>query len=146
MRLALWLTILTLALAFGGCKASSPTPYVSPRVTGRVIDSQTRQPIKGVKVRRATLGQESDPQSAKGAEVMGKAPAIRTAADGTFLLASERSLSPFLRGGWYSVSIAFEHTEYIRYRTNYSLKHAILTPKGEPVVNAGDIPLARKSP
>jgi hypothetical protein len=143
---ARWLVVILAALIVAGCKSSSPAPYVSPKVTGRVVDEQTQQPLKGVKVQRLIPDQEPNvANNVKGGQVMMKAPVARTAADGTFELASERSLSPFLRGGWYSVSIAFEHPAYIRYRTNYSLKHAVLTPKGEPVVNAGDIPLARKS-
>jgi hypothetical protein len=112
-----------------------------------VIDGQTQQPIKGVKVRRLIPDQEPNVlNDVKGGQALAKAPAVRTDADGNFELASERTLSPFRRGGWYSVSLAFDHPEYTQYLTNYSLKHSIVTPKGEPVVNAGDISLERKSP
>jgi len=136
---------LLVPLIAAGCKSSSPTPYVSPRVTGRLLDAQTQQPVKGVKVHRLIPDQEPNVlNDVKGGQALAKAPAVRTAADGTFELASERGLTPFRRGGWYSVSIAFEHPDYARYVTNYSLKHSIVTPKGEPVVNAGDIWLERK--
>jgi hypothetical protein len=133
-----------LMFALAGCKSSSPAPYVSPQVTGRVLDEQTQQPIKGVKVRRLLPDQEPNvANNLKGGQVMVKAPAVRTAADGTFELASERRLTPFQRGGWYSVSLAFEHPGYLRRVTHYTLKDAILSPRGEPLVQAGDIPLQK---
>lgn len=140
-------SVLLVALLQTGCKSSSPAPYVSPRVTGRIIDAQSKQPIKGVKVQRLMPDQQPNVlNDVKGGQALASASAARTASDGTFEMASERSLSPFRRGGWYSVSLAFEHPEYTRYVTNYSLKHAVITPKGEPVVNTGDIWLERKSP
>ena len=142
-----FLLFILVALILTGCKSSTLAPYVSPKVTGRVIDTQTRQPIKDVKVRRLIPDQEPNVlNDVKGGQVLAKAPAVRTAADGTFDLASERSLAPFQRGGWYSVSLAFEHPGYFRYVTNYTLRHAVRTPKGEPLVNAGDIPLQKNSP
>ena len=147
MKSALQLGALILMFALVGCKSSSPAPYVSPKVAGRVLDARTQLPIKGVKVQRLTPDQQPDvAKNVKAGEVMMQAPAVRTEADGTFELASERSLSPFQRSGWYSVSIAFEHPDFTRSVTNYSLKHAVITPKGEPVVNTGDIWLKRKSP
>ena len=138
--------VLMVMLSFAGCKSSSPAPYVSPKVTGRVLEAETQRPIKGVKVRRLIPDQEPNVANhVKGGQVMVKAPAIRTASDGTFELASERSLAPFQRGGWYSVSLAFEHPGYLRCVTNYTLRDAHITPKGEPLVQAGDIPL-RKVP
>ncbi len=135
------------ALILAGCKSSSPAPYVAPRVVGRVLDAQTQQPLKGVKVQRLVSEQQPNVlDEVKGGQVMASAPAVRTDADGRFELASRRSLSPFHRGGWYSVSLAFECPGCLRFTTNYSLKHAVITPKGEPVVNTGDIWLERKSP
>ena len=130
-----------------GCRLASPAPYVSPRVTGRVLDHLTQQPLKGVKVQRLMPDQQPNVlDDVKGGQALAGTPAVRTAADGTFELPSERTLSPLQRGGWYSVSIVFEHSDYLRYVTNYSLKHSVLTPKGEPVVKAGEIPLQKKSP
>jgi hypothetical protein len=140
--LALFIAV---AWILAGCKSSSPSPYVSPRVTGRVVDAQTRQPIKGVMI----LLPEQQPNAldgVKGGHALAGASTLRTALDGSFELASARTLSPFRRGGWYSVTLAFEHSEYTPFVTNYSLQHAVISPKGEPVVNAGDIGLKRKSP
>ena len=141
------LLFILLGLILTGCKSSSPAPYVSPKVTGRVIDAQTRQPIKGVKVQRLIPDQEPNVLTpVKGGQVLAKAPAVRTAADGSFVLTSQRSLLPLHRGGWYSVSLAFEYPEYARFVTNYSLRDAVKTPNGEPLVQAGDIPLQKISP
>lgn len=138
-----WFVILLLAaVVWTGCRSSSPTPYVAPRVTGRVRDARTDLPVKGVKVLRVNQGQPPKVlDEVRGGEVMASAPTVRTDADGRFELASQRSLSPFQRDGWYSVSLAFESPGYLRFTTNYSLKHSILSPKGEPQVNAGDIRL-----
>jgi hypothetical protein len=116
-------------------------------VIGRVLDAQTQQPLKGIKVVRLAPDQQPNVlDEVKGGQALASAPAVRTDADGRFELASERTLSPFRRGGWYSVSVAFEHPERLRLVRNYTLKQSVLTPKGEPVVDTGDIWLERKSP
>ena len=46
----LWLLLAAVALA--GCKSASFSTYLSPRLTGRVLAADTRQPIADVKVRR----------------------------------------------------------------------------------------------
>jgi len=124
------------------CKSSSPAPYVSPRITGRVLDQQTGRPIKGVKVLRLSANQTPDVlDNVKGGERMAQTPAERTAADGTFVLDSERTFAPFQRVGWYSVTLAFEHPDYVRYVTNYTLGDSVQSKKGEPLIKAGDIRL-----
>lgn len=135
------------ALVLAGCKSSSTAPYVSPKLTGRVIDAQTQQPLKGVTVKRLIPDQQRKAlDDVKGGQVLAKAPAVRTKTDGTFELASERSLSLFQSGGWYSVSLAFDYPGYLRFATNYTLRDSILTPKGEPLVQTGDVPIQKISP
>lgn len=135
------------AVGLSGCRTRSPSRYISPRVTGRVLDRETLQPLHGVRVRRVTSDTGVRPLDApKGGQTLEKKPAVRTRADGTFDLASERSLSFLQRGGWYSVSLAFEHAGYERFVADYTLADATQTAKGEPWVNAGDILLDRKEP
>jgi hypothetical protein len=136
------LALLVLAGSGAGCKTHSPSPYVSPRITGRVLDGQTHQPIKNVRVRRVSpepSNRIDDPP--KGGQVMERTPTVRTAADGTFVLESERSLVLLRTVGWYAVSVSFSHPAYAPLTTNYTLVQATNTPSGEPLVKAGDIVL-----
>ena len=134
------LGLLILLCALAGCKTYSPSVYVAPRVTGRVLDQQTRLPLQGVRVMHIT-SEESPPSqdSPKGGRQLDQTPMGRSGADGTFELASQRSLSLLQQGGWYSVTLAFEHARYERFVTSYTLANSTNTAKGEPLVNTGDI-------
>jgi hypothetical protein len=131
-----------LLLAFGqvGCKSYSPSSYISPRVTGRVLDQMTRQPINHVEVRRVTAS-ESDraENTAKGGQALSQSPGVRTGADGTFVLESVRDLAFLIKTGWYSVSVSFARAGYQPLTATYTLGSSTNTAKGEPLVNAGDI-------
>ena len=60
--------------------------------------------------------------------------------DGRFTLETERALTPFRGAGWFSVQLLFERSGYERFRTNYSsLNVSTNSPKGEPLLDAGDI-------
>ncbi len=136
-----------LACLWGGCKSTSPSQYISPRVEGRVLDAQSRQPIKDVQVRRLAASENyraEDPP--KGGEMIKKAPAVRSAADGTFVMASVRDIAFLQTIGWYSISLSFQHPAYERFVTNYTLAKATNTANGEQLVRTGDIlltPLGR---
>jgi hypothetical protein len=138
--------VLIAAFALAGCK-SSPSPYIAPRVEGRVLDAQTRQPIGGVTVRRMDPGAAVAPgEIPKGATAMQQTKDVRTGKDGAFAVASERNLELFGRARWYSVAISFKHAGYASFMTNYTPASATPTAKGEPLVKAGDIllvPLSR---
>ena len=137
--------LLTLLLA--GCQSQSDSQYVSPRVTGRVLDAQTHQPVPDVRVRRVSANESlRELDAPKGGQMMEQAPAARTGADGAFVLDSVTDLSFFRKLGWYSVTLSFEHPHYERFVTTYTLKDATNTTSGEPWVKAKDIllfPLAR---
>jgi hypothetical protein len=135
-----WLAALAVAWAMAGCSSGSPSRFVAPRMTGRTLDAQTHQPIAGVRVRRG----EAAPSSKTGdlpraSDVVEKGAVERTDRDGRFVLGSVRELSVFRRFGWYSVDLSFEHANYQRLTTNYTLASSTNTPAGEPVVHTGDI-------
>jgi hypothetical protein len=137
-----------LAAAFlaGGCKGLTSAQYVSPRIEGRVLDSDSHQPIKDVHVRRVGSGNSSGvSDTPKGATRMEATPAVRTEADGRFVLDSERDIAVFGSVGWYSVTISFKHPAYEDLTETYTLDSATNNASGEPVVKAGDI-LLRKVP
>jgi hypothetical protein len=129
-----------------GCQTSSPSQYISPRITGRVLDAQTHQPIEGVTVKRIRPDQSPNvDQVPKGGQMMERSPAVRSGKDGIFLLDSERDLAFFRSVGWYSVDISFGHPGYRRLVKTYSLTNAINTASGEPWVKAGDILLTPRA-
>jgi hypothetical protein len=134
-----------------GCQTSPVlnSQYISPRVTGRVLDAATSQPVRNVSIRRLTPGyNEVTGAPGAGDRTLERAAAIRTDREGRFDLASERDLTLFRRADWYSVTLAFTHKGYERLVTNYTLTRAVVASNGEPVVNAGTLllqPLSNRS-
>jgi len=139
LSLASWLGLAALC---GGCQSSPVlnSQYISPRVTGRVVDATTGRPIRNVSIQRLAPGQKpsTSPQAAAG-QSLEQLRVIRTDAEGRFDLASERDVTLFRQAGWYSVTLAFRHTGYEWFTTNFTLVSAVLAPNGEPVVDAGNI-------
>jgi hypothetical protein len=129
------------AMALAGCKSMPFSPFISPRVAGRVLAADTGAPLADVKV---TSGKQStayrDGMPPKGGELlMAKAPA-RTDRDGRFALETERVLTPFRGASLLSMQLLFERSGYERFRTNYArLNLSTNAPKGEPLLDAGDI-------
>jgi hypothetical protein len=129
--------------AFGlvGCQSMPFSPFISPRVTGRVLAADTGRPLADVVVKSGAQARDyPGTMPPKGGELlMAKAP-VRTDGDGRFTLATERALTPFRSMNWFSVQLLFERGGYERFRTNYSRLNLITNaPGGEPLLNAGDI-------
>ena len=142
LKAGLRFALLIALCALIGCQSSSPSQYVSPRVSGRVLDAQSNQPIKGVSVRRLAPEQGGDGHDPrKAGQVMLESSGVRTGRDGTFVLDSVRALGLFRQMDWYLVSISFSHAGYERFVTNYTLANATNTAKGKPLVTTGDIRL-----
>ena len=134
------LALVLLLVAGGGC--SSVTHYVSPRITGRVLDEETHQPVANVRVVRQPGSARSTAPSApmpKGGQAIQAPPAERTAEDGTFTIASQSAMAFIIKPGWYSVQLKFDRLGYRTFTTNYTLGDSTNTAAGEPVVVAGDI-------
>jgi hypothetical protein len=133
--------LIMLAFAVAGCKSTSPSQYISPRVEGRVVDSQSHSPIQGVRVHRVVAGGgQPATEPTHGAEMMEHAPVeVTTDADGSFVIDSQRDIALFKKINWYSVSIGFEHPSYQPLTETYTSSNALTTASGEPVVKAGDV-------
>jgi hypothetical protein len=136
------------ALALAGCESHPLSPYVSPRVTGRVLAADTGQPLDGVKI---TTGQRPDSarstEPPKGGQILASQPPVQTDRDGRFVLESERVLTPFGVSGWFTLQLVFERSGYERFFTNFSrINLRTNTWQGEPVLDAGNVLLqpARK--
>ena len=129
------------ALALAGCESMPFSPFVSPRVTGRVLAADTHRPLPEVTIRSgARAGNSRTGMPPKGGELlMAKAP-VRTDREGRFTLETERVLTPFRGSGWFSVQLSFHHAGYERFLTNYSrLNLSTNAPRGDQLLDAGDI-------
>jgi hypothetical protein len=142
----LWLLLAAVALM--GCKSVLVSSYISPRVTGRVLDADTRQPISDVQVRRFNpTAQATYDEATKGGQRLDPARGVRTDQEGRFVLDAERDLTLLQQQVWFSVTVSFQHEGYQTLRTNFSLANLTTNaPAGPPVVNAGDILLHPTSP
>jgi hypothetical protein len=104
------------------------------------LDSETREPVAGARVRRLERGPEMSPNEVPhGGELMQRIPPILSQSDGAFALGSQRSLAVFRKLRWDSVYVTFEHRGYERFTASYTPVKATNTAAGEPVVFAGDI-------
>ena len=136
-----FLVLCLAAFALVGCASHPLSLLVSPRVTGRVVDAGTRQPLPDVKVisgsQAATFSEAVPP---KGGQLLTAQAPARTDKEGRFTLATERVLTPFGGSGWLSVQLLFSRPGYERFVTNYT--YADLTTNssnGEPLLDAGTI-------
>ncbi|MCX6929115.1 MAG: hypothetical protein NT154_38750 [Verrucomicrobia bacterium] len=136
-----FLTLCLAIVALVGCESMPFSPFISPRVTGRVLAADTGKPLADVTVKSGAHRDDArGVMPPKGGELlMAKSPA-RTDRDGRFALNTERVLTPFRSAGWFSVRLSFERAGYERFRTNYSsLNVCTNSPDGKPWLNAGEI-------
>ena len=136
------------AVVLAGCKSVSLSPYVSPRVTGRVVAADTRQPLANARVEHipADASQSSNDQ-VKGGQRLDSPAAVKTDEQGRFALEAERALTFLQHPTLISVTASFQRAGYLTLRTNFTLLQASTnTPGGAPVVHAGDIMLHPDSP
>lgn len=134
-----------LVVATIGCKSVST--YISPRVTGRVLAADTRQPIPNVDVRRVnnSANQNYDDPT-RGGQRMDARSGTRTDQQGAFVLDAQKDLTLLQQQVWYTVTVAFQREGYVTLRTNFTVLQGTNAPNGVPVVNAGDILLSPVSP
>ena len=139
------LLLCLVALAMAGCQSIPFSPFVSPRVTGRVLQADNRQPLAGVTVKSGAQAMSSrSTLPPKGGELLMAGVPVRTDGDGRFTLETERALTPFRGSQWFSVQLLFERGGYESFRTNYSrLSVTTNGPAGEPLLNAGEILMLR---
>jgi hypothetical protein len=123
-----------------GCESNRISQYVSPRITGRVVDADTQQPLRNVQVQRV-FGHKRGMDPPKGSQPLEKWNMTRTKADGEFVLESQRELTPFRHVGWYSTTLAFDLSGYESRTIEYSASDATNQPDGEPLISAGIITL-----
>ena len=129
-----------------GCSSDSASRYVSPRITGRVLDIESRQPINNVEVRRLASDENPRPTNVPaGGQLLDRPSGVHTGADGRFVVNSLRIFSPIGVTGWYSVTLAFTRGGYQSVLQTYTLTDSTNTPSGEPSIDAGEVLLSKKA-
>jgi hypothetical protein len=139
----MFITLPFLLAGLAGCQSGRVTYYVSPEVTGRVLAADTHQPLANATVQRDGAGQGFEPFGPpKGGQLLIQTGVVRTDAGGRFVLDSKSVFALFRQPGWWSVPVAFSHSGYETFETNYTGANVTShSAAGAPVVNAGDISL-----
>jgi hypothetical protein len=134
-------TFLLLPIFLSGCESGKFTHYTSPEITGRVLAADTHEPLANATVQRIGSGQNygsSGPP--KGGQLLMQSDGEQTDADGKFVLGSKSVFAIFQKPGWWSVPVAYSHSGYETFETNYTGANVTgHSAAGAPVVNAGDI-------
>lgn len=145
-----WVSGLLLVLAGSGCESfrGPGIEFTAPRVTGRVVAAATGESLAGVRVGRELFAWKSPLGGLrKGAEELQLLQReTRTAADGGFVLPSERVALLFGFGdGGFDLRLAVQGSGFRPWQTNYSFRD-LGTNGGptEPRLEAGEIRLERR--
>jgi protocatechuate 3,4-dioxygenase beta subunit len=146
MRKMLFLAGLTVLIT--GCESFVTQGYVSPRVTGRVLDAATRAPLRNASVRR--WADSANPGSysympPRGGEMLMTPGAALTDHTGHFKLAAEQVALGVV--SIISMEFEFRCSGYQTLVTNFPSSLITNTAsKGPPTIIAGDILLERAKP
>lgn len=141
------LPLLVVAVGLAGCNSVGFFDSATPRLTGRVLDAQTGQPLGGVKIVRLTPGQSADAGSpAYGAQLMLQGRPDFSAADGTFAVAGTKYVTFIKPSGQWSVNLMFRAGHYDTLVTNFTAADdAVRSATNSRVMNVGDVLLQPKS-
>jgi hypothetical protein len=145
-----WMSGLLLVLAGSGCESirGPGIEFTAPRVSGRVVAAASGEPLAGVRAGRELFGWKAPLGGLrKGAEELQLLQReTRTAADGGFVLPSERVALLFGFGdGGFDLRLAVQGSGFRPWQTNYPFR-ALRTNGGptEPRLEAGEIRLERR--
>ncbi len=136
----------TAALALlAGCESfNGPSlDYTAPRVTGRVVDDASGQPVTYAQVgRRLWTWRKGTGEFLKGGEEMVlRQDYVRTGADGSFVLPSKQVALLFSWGEVpLNLQLTVQHGGYVAWRTNFPTP-ALDTNSSTLELNAGEIRL-----
>lgn len=140
-NLSLAALTLTLAASCAGCQWVGFTSHVTPQVSGRVLDADTRQPLTGVKVLRVLHGRVENPATAQhGAELLQQGPPVQTDGQGAFVYPSHSYMTLLRGANWWSLTLSFQAVGHVSLQTNFTTANVSTNlPDGTPVVDAGEI-------
>ena len=136
---------LGLAITLMGCESASlpHQEYDAPRITGRVVDGVTGQPIPDAAVRRGPLPQA---KPVTYGDARGKNPSgavlVVTDRDGRFVLPSSKSFFLIGSGHGFSTTVNVSGPGYDSLQTNFAkIKYSTDHDRSEPLIEAGALPL-----
>lgn len=141
-----WL-VWCLILSAAGCSSlkGPHVEYDAPRVTGRVVDGETGQPIHRAAVRRWSQPPvKSSAQPEKGATQLRSKPVTYTDEAGRFIVPAKQSAYLLLGhgGAAFSAALLIQHPNYTSLVTNLTgAKWPAGEKKGPPEIEAGDLRL-----
>jgi hypothetical protein len=130
-----------------GCSYLGLTSHVTPQVSGRVLATDTRQPLAGVKVIRVLPGQTPDPVNPpKGAQLLQQGRTVTTDANGFFIFPSSSYMTFIRQASWWSLKLSFQASHYAPFQTNFTTTNiSVRLADGTPLVQAGDVFLKSSS-
>jgi len=131
--------VMAMVFLLASCQSQKISQYVAPRITGRVLDGQSQQPLANVQIRKVSGQQRWTADDSMSAGQAMQRNVERTAGDGTFELASQRDLAFLRKTGWYSVTLSFSRNGYQDLSVTYSLTNSTQTVSGEPWIQTGDV-------
>jgi len=131
-----WSAFLPLCLFLAtGCSKHTVSPYISPRVTGRVVNARTGVPLVHVQVAQEHRARATE---LKGGEQLLLPAPVRTDQSGLFAISSEQALTPF-RTRLTVRPLIFDLSGYKHLRMVFLETETTNTPAGEPILEVGDI-------
>ena len=136
-----------LFLGVAGCSSlrGPHVEYDAPRVTGRVVDAETDQPIHRASIRRwAQPPVRSSAEPEKGATRLRSEPVTYTDEAGRFVVPPKRSAYLLFGhgGAAFSAPLVIRHPNYVGLATNLTgAKFPAEGKSGPPVIEAGDLRL-----
>src|SRR5215831_16609390 len=100
--------LLAVAASGAGCQWVGFTSHVTPQVSGRVLDADTRCPLAGVKVLRVLHGQvENPPTPVHGAQLMQQERPVTTNARGEFIYPGKSYFTILNEANWWTLTLSF---------------------------------------
>jgi hypothetical protein len=133
--------IIVVAMFLTGCQWVGFNNHVTPQVSGRVLDADTRCPLAGVKVLRVLHGQvENPPTPVHGAQLMQQGRPVTTDVRGEFVYPGKSYFTFLNEANWWTLTLSFQSAGYAAWQTNFSTADIKTNlPGSAPQVEAGDI-------
>jgi hypothetical protein len=141
------LLLLVAVAGLAGCHSVGLFDSTTPRLTGRVLNADTGQPLSGVKIVRLLPGQSPNTGSPPyGAQLLLQGRPVLSAADGSFAVSGTKYMTFLKPPGQWSARLMLQATHNDMQVTNFTAADAAVNSATNPrVMNVGDVRLLPKS-